>query len=99
MMTVPVKVMDIAPILTLISAFAASSDVRSRTLPPCTQGTIRSRSRTAAQLSSTLLPVEKACSRVTIVLDLPPMDGTYGPHNATLTVHTERAGAAAKAGH
>ncbi len=27
------------------------------------------------------------------------MDGTYGPHNATLTVHTERAGAAAKAGH
>lgn len=27
------------------------------------------------------------------------MDGTYGPHNATLTVRTERAGAAAKAGH
>jgi hypothetical protein len=27
------------------------------------------------------------------------MDGTYGPHNATLHVHTERAGAAAKAGH
>jgi hypothetical protein len=27
------------------------------------------------------------------------MDGTYGPHNATLLVHTERAGAAAKAGH
>jgi hypothetical protein len=26
-------------------------------------------------------------------------DGTYGPHNATLTVHTKRAGAAAKAGH
>ena len=24
---------------------------------------------------------------------------TYGPHNATLTVHTRRAGAAAKAGH
>lgn len=27
------------------------------------------------------------------------MDGTYGPHNATLLVHTTRAGAAAKAGH
>jgi hypothetical protein len=27
------------------------------------------------------------------------MDGTYGPHNATLRVHTTRAGAAAKAGH
>ena len=27
------------------------------------------------------------------------MDGTYGPHNATLTLRTERAGAAAKAGH
>ena len=27
------------------------------------------------------------------------MDGTYGPHNATLTIHTARAGAAAKAGH
>jgi hypothetical protein len=27
------------------------------------------------------------------------MDGTYGPHNATLTVRTARAGAAAKAGH
>ena len=27
------------------------------------------------------------------------MDGTYGPQNATLTIHTERAGAAAKAGH
>ena len=27
------------------------------------------------------------------------MDGTYGPHNATLTVRTTRAGAAAKAGH
>lgn len=27
------------------------------------------------------------------------MDGTYGPHNATLTVHTARAGAAARAGH
>jgi hypothetical protein len=26
-------------------------------------------------------------------------DGTYGPHNATLTVRTGRAGAAAKAGH
>jgi hypothetical protein len=26
-------------------------------------------------------------------------DGTYGPHNATLTVRTKRAGAAAKAGH
>ena len=24
---------------------------------------------------------------------------TYGPHNATLTVHTKRGGAAAKAGH
>ncbi len=27
------------------------------------------------------------------------MDGTYGPQNATLTIHTKRAGAAAKAGH
>jgi hypothetical protein len=27
------------------------------------------------------------------------MDGTYGPHNATLRLHTTRAGAAAKAGH
>ena len=27
------------------------------------------------------------------------MEGTYGPHNATLTVLTTRAGAAAKAGH
>jgi hypothetical protein len=27
------------------------------------------------------------------------VDGTYGPHNATLTVRTRRAGAAAKAGH
>jgi hypothetical protein len=27
------------------------------------------------------------------------MDGTYGPHNATLTVRTGRGGAAAKAGH
>jgi polyisoprenoid-binding protein YceI len=27
------------------------------------------------------------------------VDGTYGPHNATLTVRTGRAGAAAKAGH
>jgi polyisoprenoid-binding protein YceI len=26
-------------------------------------------------------------------------DGTYGPHNATLTVRTARSGAAAKAGH
>ena len=28
-----------------------------------------------------------------------PVDGTYGPHNATLTIRTGRAGAAAKAGH
>jgi hypothetical protein len=27
------------------------------------------------------------------------VDGSYGPHNATLTIHTARAGAAAKAGH
>lgn len=27
------------------------------------------------------------------------MDGTYGPHNTTLRVRTERAGAAARAGH
>ena len=46
--TVPVKVIDIAPILILISALTASGPVLSSTLPPSTQGTTRSRSRIVA---------------------------------------------------
>ena len=48
MSTVPVNVMDIAPILTLISALTDSGPVFSSTEPPSTQGIVRSRSRIAA---------------------------------------------------
>src|SRR3954452_6253860 len=64
--TVPRKVIDIAPILTLISALAFSSDSRSITLPPSTHGMIRSRSRIAAQLYSVSLPVAKVWLSSTI---------------------------------
>ena len=50
--TVPVNVIDIAPILTRISAFTESGPVVSTTLPPWTAGTTRSRSVMAAKLSS-----------------------------------------------
>ena len=45
---VPVNFIDIAPILTLISALTESGPVRSMTLPPSTHGTVRSRSRIVA---------------------------------------------------
>src|SRR3954470_512965 len=64
--TVPRNVIDIAPILTLISALARSGLSRSSTLPPSTQGMIRSRSRIASQLYSVGLPVEKVWSSSTI---------------------------------
>ena len=50
--TVPVNVIDIAPILTSICAFTESGPVVSSTLPPSTHGTTRSRSVIAAKLSS-----------------------------------------------
>src|SRR3954467_14085811 len=56
--TVPVKVIDIAPIRTTISARTASSPVRSTTRPPSTHGTTRSRSVTAAKFSSTECDIE-----------------------------------------
>src|SRR3954471_814423 len=66
--TVPLNVSDIAPMRTLISAFAASGLVRSTTLPPSTHGTMRSRSRIASQLYASSLPVEKEWSSSTIGL-------------------------------
>ena len=50
--TLPVNVIDIAPILILISARTESGPVDSSTLPPSTHGTTRSRSRIVAKLSS-----------------------------------------------
>ena len=58
--------MDIAPILTLISALTSSGPVRSSTLPPSTHGTSRSRSRIASQVSSIGLPVVKEWSSSTM---------------------------------
>jgi hypothetical protein len=55
---VPVNVIDIAPILTLISAWTAPGPVVASTLPPWTHGTTRSRSRMVAKLSSIGLEVE-----------------------------------------
>ncbi len=46
--TVPVNVIDIAPILTLISALTVVGSIASSTLPPSTHGTTRSRSRIVA---------------------------------------------------
>src|SRR4029079_18736516 len=65
--TVPLNVIDIAPILTLISALACSALVRSSTLPPSTHGITRSRSRIASQLYSVGFPVWKLWSSSTIV--------------------------------
>src|SRR3954452_10484368 len=64
--TVPANVIDIAPIFTLISAFADVGLVRSTTRPPWTHGTIRSRSRIASQFWSTGLPFSKEWSSCTI---------------------------------
>src|SRR4051794_9142374 len=64
--TVPANVMDIAPIFTLISAFADVGLVRSTTRPPWTHGMIRSRSRIASQFWSTGLPFSKEWSSCTI---------------------------------
>src|SRR5262245_34853875 len=63
--TVPVKVIDIAPILTRIWALIASSPVRSVTVAPSTHGTTRSRSVMMAKLSSMGLAVEKVWSSST----------------------------------
>ena len=63
--TVPVNVIDIAPILTLISARTAPGPVVSSTLPPSTHGTTRSRSRIVAKLSSIGFEIEKGCSSTT----------------------------------
>ena len=60
--TVPVKVSDIAPILTTISALTASSLVRSSTRPPSTHGTTCSRSVIVAKLSSIGLDIVNGCS-------------------------------------
>ncbi len=46
--TVPTIFIDMAPILSRISALAESGPVRSVTLPPSTAGTTRSRSRIEA---------------------------------------------------
>ena len=62
----PVKVIDMAPIFTLISALTDSGPVRSSTLPPSTHGISRSRSRIASQVSSIGLPVLKEWSSSTI---------------------------------
>ena len=59
MSTVPVNVIDIAPILTRISALTEFGPVVSTTLPPSTHGTTRSRSVIAAKLSSMGFAVEK----------------------------------------
>ena len=60
--TVPVNFIDIAPILTTISALTESGPVVSSTQPPSTHGTTRSRSVTAAKLSSIGLAVVNGCS-------------------------------------
>src|SRR3954452_15527702 len=64
--TVPANVIDIAPIFTLLSAFADVGLVRSTTRPPWTHGMIRSRSRIAALFWSTALPFSKEWSSCTI---------------------------------
>src|SRR4051812_34661831 len=68
--TVPANVIDIAPIFTLISAFADVGLVRSTTRPPWTHGMIRSRSRIASQFWSTGLPFSKEWSSFTMAVSL-----------------------------
>src|SRR3984957_2827890 len=63
--TVPVNFIDIAPILTRISALTASGLVCSITLPPWTQGTSFSRSRIESQDSSIGLGVVNGWSSST----------------------------------
>src|SRR4051812_44510784 len=66
--TVPRNVIDIAPILTLISALASAGLSRSTTFPPSTHGMMRSRSRIASQLYSVALPVLNEWSSSTMAL-------------------------------
>src|SRR5512132_1912784 len=112
--TLPVNVIDIAPIFMTISALTESGPVVSSTRPPSTHGTTRSRSVIAAKLSSIGFVVEKEWSSSVAKVRLPSLIGRrlyarrvsiqsgthrFGPDNATLSVLTHRAGAAAKAGH
>ena len=111
----PVNFIDIAPILTLISALTESGPVVSSTLPPSTHGTTRSRSRIVAKLSSigfvggegviqldghALVHRSRTESADIGSAHVDP-GGHYrlGPENGTLSVRTGRTGAAAKAGH
>ena len=101
----PLNVIDIAPIFTRISALTDSGPVVSITRPPSTHGTTRSRSVTAAKLSSIDLVVENEWSSSVAIYPRSRVDSVghassaLGPDNARLSLRTERAGAAAVAGH
>ena len=68
--TVPVNFIDIAPILTLISALTCSGSLSSRTLPPSTQGTTRGRSVIVATPSAVDLSHENGWSSSTAMCNL-----------------------------
>src|SRR3954452_22522023 len=92
-----------APIFTTISAFTAFGPVRSTTRPPSTHGTTRSRSRIVSKLSSIWRDVVKRWSSSTAMAgslwSAPMLTYRLGPDDGTLSVRTQRTGAAAMAGH
>ena len=93
--TVPVNVIDIAPIFTLISALTVLGSTISRMLPPSTHGTTRSRSRIGGvALVDRLRGDERMVEldghvRGSLIGSAHGRSHTLGPENGSLAVKTD----------